>query len=470
MDTAKKSSRLTLRRITLDFLVFCFALNALSAGAVTLPPGFHATLITTQLFRPTAMEFAPDGRLFICEQRGTVRVIKDMNLLPTPFATVPVWWQTIDERGLLGIAFDPGFATNHSVYLSYSYYADTNAHNTVSTNRVTRLTADGDVTVPGSEVTIFEQDGNSNDFIESYHVAGAIHFGPDGKLYIATGDGYRYRREVHALNRLYGKMLRVNADGSIPSDNPFYNVTTNRNRAIWALGLRNPFTFAFQPGTGRMFINDVGETYEEINEGFPGADYGWPCYDGSTTYQLGECLIYDYYDPSRLRLPIHSYRGGAVTGGAFYNPVAIQFPRSYVGVYFVGDYVNRWIHVLDPQNTNAVSEFATQVAPQNGRGVVDLKVSAEGRLYYLTRSPDGLWAIEYTNSPPALGVLRTGTNLKMLWPAPNTNYLLESTATLPNTNTWVTVTNTVLMTNGRYEVNVPSAEPAQFYRLRKLGP
>src|SRR5256885_5691095 len=91
------------------------------------------------------------------------------------------------------------------------------------------------------------------------HNGGAIHFGPDGKLYVAVGENANAANSQTLSNRL-GKVLRINADGSIPNDNPFFNVATGLNRSIWALGLRNPFTFAFQPGTSRMFINDVGET------------------------------------------------------------------------------------------------------------------------------------------------------------------------------------------------------------------
>src|SRR6185369_13141471 len=115
------------------------------------------------------------------------------------------------------------------------------------------------------------------------HNAGAVHFGPDGKLYIATGDGGTATR-AQDLNDLHGKILRINRDGTIPSDNPFAG-QAGRRPEIWAYGLRNPFTFAFQSGTGRMFINDVGNTtWEEINDGsIPGSNFGWPIHEGHTT-------------------------------------------------------------------------------------------------------------------------------------------------------------------------------------------
>ena len=211
------------------------------------------------------MEIAPDGRIFVCQQGGSLRVIKNGALLSTPFLTVSV--DANGERGLLGVAFDPNFASNNFIYVYY----------TVSTsprhNRVSRFTANGDVAVPGSETIILELDNLTS---ATNHNGGAIHFGPDGKLYIAVGENAT-PSNAQTLSNMLGKILRINSNGTIPNDNPFFNQATGNNRSIWALGLRNPFTFAFQPGTGRMFINDVGQnTWEEINDGIAGSNYGWP--------------------------------------------------------------------------------------------------------------------------------------------------------------------------------------------------
>ena len=115
------------------------------------------------------------------------------------------------------------------------------------------------------------------------HNGGGIHFGGDGKLYVGVGENANGANS-QTLDNLLGKVLRINSDGSIPTDNPFFGTATGENRLIWALGLRNPFTFAFQPGTGRLFINDVGQsTWEEINDGVAGANYGWPNEEGPTS-------------------------------------------------------------------------------------------------------------------------------------------------------------------------------------------
>jgi hypothetical protein len=184
-------------------------------------------------------------------------------------------------------------------------------------------------------------------------------------------------------------MLRINKDGTIPTDNPFYTQTTGRNRAIWALGLRNPFTIDVQPGTGRIFINDVGaSTWEEINVGSRGANYGWPATEGPTS-------------DSRFRSPLFAYGHGnssttgcAIAGGAFYNPGTQQFPNEYVGDYFFADLCSGWIRRLDPA-TRTVTGFATGINVP-----VDVKVrpGTGGALWYLARGSGAVYRVRYTGS------------------------------------------------------------------------
>src|SRR6185436_16408132 len=203
--------------------------------AAVIPSGFTETQVAGGLLNPTAMTFAPDGRLFVCQQGGALRVIKNGVLLSTPFVTVTV--NSSGERGLLGVAFDPNFSSNNFVYIYYT--ATTPAIH----NRVSRFTANGDVATPGSEVVILELNNLSG---ATNHNGGAIHFGEDGKLFIAVGENANGANS-QTLANLLGKILRINPDGTIPNDNPFFNTATGNNRAIWAMGLRNPFTFGFQP-------------------------------------------------------------------------------------------------------------------------------------------------------------------------------------------------------------------------------
>ncbi|HXC72660.1 MAG TPA: PQQ-dependent sugar dehydrogenase [Pyrinomonadaceae bacterium] len=336
--------------------------------AATLPAGFTETEISG-LSNPTAMEIAPDGRIFVCQQGGSLRVIKNGTLLATPFITLNV--DPNGERGLLGIAFDPNFATNNFLYLYYTVPIDPRH------NRVSRFTANGDVVVPGSETIIMELENLTS---ATNHNGGGLHFGPDGKLYVAVGENATASNAQTLSNRL-GKMLRINADGSIPTDNPFFNQAVGNNRSIWAFGLRNPFTFAFQPGTGRMFINDVGQnTWEEINDGIAGSNYGWPDSEGPTSNPAFRAPLFAY---------THAF-GCAIAGGAFYNPATVQFPPSFVGKYFFADLCGGWIHFFDPV-TGTVSDFASGISLP-----VDLKVGADGSLYYLSRGSGSVFRVRLT--------------------------------------------------------------------------
>ena len=341
-----------------------------SLTAATLPTGFTESQWGSSMSGgPTTMAFAPDGRLFVCLQDGHLRVIdKDGVLLANPFVTLSV--DSNGERGLLGVAFDPNFASNHYVYVYYTVPGSP-AH-----NRISRFTANGDVAVTNTEFVVVDLDNLSS---ATNHNGGAIHFGPDGKLYAGVGENANGANAQSLSNRL-GKILRINSDGTIPSDNPasfpgITGSTSGANRAIWAVGLRNPFTFAFQPGTTRLFINDVGQsTWEEINDGIAGSNYGWPTAEGPASPpnpNFRDPIFYYGHGSS-------STTGCAIVGGAFYNPSVLQFPSSFVGKYFFADLCSSWIRVLNP-SSNTASDFAGGISSP-----VDLHVGPDGALYYLT--------------------------------------------------------------------------------------
>ncbi len=350
----------------------------------SLQSGFSQSQITG-LSNATAMAVHPDGRVFVCQQNGQLRVIKDGVVLPTPFTTLTV--NSSGERGLLGVAFDPNYATNRFVYVYYTATTPT-IH-----NRVSRFTADAanqDVAVAGSEVVLMDLETLS----ATNHNGGAIHFGPDGKLYIATGENAVPSNAQSLANRL-GKILRINSDGTIPADNPvsFPNLggsPSGVNRAIWAVGLRNPFTFTFQPGTGRMHINDVGQnTWEEINLGTAGANYGWPSCEGSCQLLGMTNPIYEYSSASGSTC--------AITGGAFYNPTTPTFPAQYIGEYFFADFCGGWLKTIDPLNPPA-----TGTAPDFATGInlpVDIQTANDGSLYYLARGTNSVFRVQYFGGP-----------------------------------------------------------------------
>ncbi len=371
------------RRISLRILLslVLLALGALRAAASVLPSGFVENRLATGI-DPTSLEIAPDGRLFVTEKNGRIRIIKNGVMLSTPFLTLSV--DNNNERGLQNIILDPNFASNGYVYVFYMA-AGTNQ------NRVSRFKANGDVAAANSELVLINL-GLSQGTI---HNGGGMFF-LGGKLFITTGDGGNYNLPQSASS-LQGKILRINPDGTIPTDNPLYNSATGVYRAIWARGMRNPFKASVQRGTNRIFINDVGTAaWEEINEGVAGKNYGYPLIEGFRT--TGQ------YTPNNYQDPFFAYshsEGCSITGGTFYNPVNAQFPASYVGKYFYADYCAGYIRTVDLA-TKAKGNFATSV-----NRPVDLKVAPDGSMYYLVRGSTNsntsttngeVWRITYTAS------------------------------------------------------------------------
>jgi glucose/arabinose dehydrogenase len=327
--------------------------------AATLPPGFAETAVASGLRLPTAMAISRDGRIFVAEQEGALRVVQNVQLLARPFVQLTV--DAHGERGLLGVALHPDFPHTPYVYLYYT------ATKPKLHNRVSRFTARGNRVKARSEVRLLDLPalGPIN------HNGGALHFGPDGKLYVGVGEN-GVSTNAQSLATPLGKVLRIDADGRIPADNPFYQGTTGTARATWALGLRNPFTFAFS-ADGRMFINDVGQcSWEEIDEGQRGANYGWPATEGPTSDPrfVGPLFAYD-----------HGNQGGcAITGGAFYDPppgAPGLFPADFRDDYFYGDLCAGWIRRFDP-DSGVSSGFAADIG-----NPVDLDVDAAGTLYYV---------------------------------------------------------------------------------------
>jgi glucose/arabinose dehydrogenase len=325
--------------------------------------------------------------VFIAQQNGAIRVIQNGKLLAQPLVNLPVDYE--GDRGLFGIALDPQFATNHYLYPYYTVPGNVGQHLSPH-NRVSRITVSGNGVVAGSLKTLFDLDplGGLTD-----HDTGSLHFGVDGKLYISVGDT-RTSTEAQNTNNLLGKILRINADGSIPTDDPWYKLTTGKYRAIWAIGFHNPFTFAIQRGTGTTFINDVGElTQEEIDAGKPGADFGWPATNGPFVQSQYPKFTEPFYSYS---IGPHATSGAAITGGAFYDPAAQQFPAGYRSQYLFADYVGGTVKFLNP-STKAVQTLATKFTHP-----VDIDVAGNGVVYVLENDNGGkpgvggeVWEIRY---------------------------------------------------------------------------
>lgn len=342
-------------------------------GSRVAPAGFTRNESwITGLADATAIAQAPDGRFFIAQQGGALRVVKAGVLLATPFIQLTV--DPSGERGLIGVTLHPNFATNGWVYLYYTT-PEGGTHNRIS--RYTVNSANPDIVSVGSELRIADLPALN----ATNHNGGAMHFGADGKLYVAVGDNGNGQTPQDTSSVL-GKMLRFNEDGTIPTDNPFY-VSQTLTSAVWAYGLRNPYTFAIQPGTGRIHINDVGQnTWEEINLGAPGANYGWPVFEGPTTDSgvTTPLFAYKHSDASpRGSGPGGFFVGFAIAGGSFY-PDAGSFPPAYRNSYYFADYVSQFVGRFDWVN-NASYAFG-----QLSGTPVDLMTGNDGALYVLTRN------------------------------------------------------------------------------------
>ena len=316
---------------------------------------------------PSGFEIAPDGRIFILERAGKIKIVKDGQLLPTAFADLPS--EDTGDRGLIGIAFDPDFGvSNHYVYFYYT------GHDLL--NHLVRFSAAEDVGTDGP-FELFRTSSPS----QLLHVGGSIRFGPDGKLYFAVGDN-GYGPNAQDLRNPHGKILRINKDGSIPADNPFAN-DPGKLGAIWAYGFRNPWRFQFDSLTGQLYGGDVGDfTWEEVNRIVKGGNYGWPLHEGMCTSNCAGYINPIYTYP-------HADESAAITGGPVYRAGA--FPPEYSGDLFFADYAKGFIKHADLDangEITAVHEFDDQAG-----SVVDLKVAPDGSLYYITYYPGALYRI-----------------------------------------------------------------------------
>ncbi|MEZ4887698.1 MAG: PQQ-dependent sugar dehydrogenase [Chitinophagales bacterium] len=376
-------------------LLFFFSLHSSHLlQAADLPTGFVEVQIATGL-DPTSMALAPDGRVFIAEKNGRILIVEDGELLPEPFLVLDL--DNSNERGLSGIVFDPNFEENNYLYIYYTVLGENH-------NRVSRITANGNLALAGSEVVLLELD----ELLGSVHNGGAMEFGADGTLFIATGEGSQPSNSQNT-NTLLGKILRINSDGSIPTDNPFYAELEGKYRAIWALGFRNPFSMAIEHSTNRIFACDVGGfLFEEVNAVEKGGNYGWSILEGFRTNQEV---------PENYRDPLYAYSHGlgcSVIGAAFYSPSNKTFPEQYHDKFFFGDYCKGYIKVLNPQTGVVEQTFATGV-----HRPLNFKVTPEGDFYYLERAGLGggsqedntsswngaLWKISYTgNNAPFISV------------------------------------------------------------------
>ncbi|MCW1962697.1 PQQ-dependent sugar dehydrogenase [Chryseobacterium viscerum] len=302
----------------------------------------------TGLTSPVEITNANDSRLFVVQQNGIIKIIQPNGTINTTYF-LDIGSKIIfgGERGLLGLAFHPQYSSNGYFFVYYN-----NPAGNIIVARYSVSSTDSNVADPASEKILLNIPKPFDN-----HNGGSIHFAPDGKLWIITGDGGSGgdpNNNAQNKNSLLGKMLRIDVDATgpynIPPDNPFAGTTDGADE-IWAYGLRNAWKFSFDLTTGNAMIADVGQgAIEEINK-IPitqaGLNYGWRCYEGNNTYNTAGCPA-----QSTMTFPVavYNHSGGkcSITGGYVYR--GTQYP-SLQGKYFFADYCSTQIGILDSNNT-----------------------------------------------------------------------------------------------------------------------
>ena len=343
--------------------------------------------VASGLTDPTDIQSANDGsgRLFLVRQNGIIRILRNGALLPQPFLDISSKTHLDGERGLLGLAFPPGYAQSGLFYVDYT---DLRGDTVIAQYRVS---SDPDAADPASEVVLLRI---TQPF--SNHNGGQVRFGPDGFLYIGMGDGGSAGDPLgngQSLSTLLGKLLRIDVESApgqvrIPPGNPFVNRSGTRPE-IWAYGLRNPWRFSFDSATNDLWIADVGQdTYEEVDfqpaSSGGGENYGWNLMEGLHCFQSG-C------NPQGLTLPVAEYThadGCSVTGGFVYR--GRQSP-GLRGTYLYGDFCSGTVWGITREGGGftsrrlAASGFSITTFGQDEAGEMYV-AAANGNIYHITGS------------------------------------------------------------------------------------
>lgn len=360
------------------------AAHATSAATLPgVPSGFTKTQLTHSLKDPTVFAFAPNGDIYIGEQSGIILIYRNGAVLPTPVVTLNT--DSAGEKGLLGLALDPKFATNGYMYVSYTTL-DEHA-------QLSRLTVQNDTANLSTEKVYMK----GNQLQNAHHSANDLHIGPDGKLWWAVGDNVPSISNAETLTNIYGKILRFNLDGTIPSDNPFLHVP-GAVPSIYAYGLRNPFRFTFLPN-GKAMTEDTGSNdREELNTIQPGGNFGWDFYEGN----CGSCGYIN---------PVYAY-GHVPTDGATSAIAAYSgsvFPKQYDHVVFFGDYNRDDIEAVtfDPTYNTEISD---NVFDSSAGTIADLQEGPDGNLYYVSIFEGTFTEISPSGPFPPIAAASTSSN------------------------------------------------------------
>ncbi|HEX9937683.1 MAG TPA: PQQ-dependent sugar dehydrogenase [Longimicrobium sp.] len=320
-------------------LLLAAACNGSTAGGAPPPAasGIRLAEVARGFDHPLYVTSPPgDARLFVVEQTGKIRIVQNGAVLPTPFLDVTAKVTSGGERGLLSVAFHPAYAGNGFFYV---YYTDLRGDTRVERYRAAPGANTADPASAQLVLAVAQPYANHN--------GGLLMFGPDGKLYVALGDGGGGgdpQENGQNPATLLGKILRLDVDAAqpyaIPADNPFAGQTGKRGE-IWITGVRNPWRFAFDREAGLLYVADVGQNqWEEVNvlpAGTGGQNLGWNLMEGTQCFGGGGCV------QQGLTLPVHQYShadGCSITGGFVYRGSAVPALRGH---YLYSDYCQGWL-------------------------------------------------------------------------------------------------------------------------------
>jgi glucose/arabinose dehydrogenase len=400
-----------------------------------LPADFYEEAIAAGLRLPTSFAVAPDGRIFITEKRGRVRVVHQGALQEGAFIDLSAEVNSSADRGLMAVAVHPRFPSQPFVYLAYTYdppEARSYPAGGARVARILRVEADRNnlnVHKPGSGVvilgtnSIFEHIGNPEQgdaepfscfeteggFVPDCvptegtgHTIDFMKFGRDGSLFVAVGDGIVNSKgnwRAQNVNSLAGKILRIDPlTGNGLASNPFFDGDPTSNRSkVYALGMRNPYRFTIHPTSGQLVLGDVGNTgWEEINRGGAGANFGWPCFEGQERAASFPICDPVFNGASPVVFGVYTYPHqsqpprGAVIGGDFYT--GRNYPGRYRNAYFFTDFNGGVIYTMNfaSDGTYTLDEFATS-AP----GPVQITMGPDGNLWMLYIATGELVRLRY---------------------------------------------------------------------------
>jgi glucose/arabinose dehydrogenase len=395
-------------------------------AAPELPKGFAREVVASGLNLPTAFVHLPGGRILIAEKSGVVRLYKDGALQPTPFIDISDRVNAFWDRGLLGIAADPDFATNGYIYLLYTYENDASDFTGPKTGRLARYTATGDTASPSTEFIMLGTLVGAGcdlfppgaDCIPSdipSHSIGNLKFAPDGTLFLTLGDASSFEfvdpqaLRAQDLDSLAGKLLHLTRTGQGVPSNPFWTGDASANRSkVHGYGLRNAYRLTLRPGTSTPYLGDVGwGIWEELDVARPGANFGWPCYEGPSRQEGYAALDFcqQLYDqgPDAVTRPLYSWNhniGQTVTAGTFYTGTA--YPETYRGAFFFADYSAGWIASLEVDANDQRIPGSLKMFATSAGGPVYLDMGPDSLLYAVDILSGELQRFTYSfvNTPP----------------------------------------------------------------------